>query len=103
MDIIKVSARSRSSSVAGAIAGIVRERHYAEVQSIGAGAGNQSIKAIAIARDYLQEDGITIACMPIFTNVDIEGLERTAVRFIVWVVDEASLPEALLAPLPDED
>ncbi len=97
MDIIKVSARSRSSSVAGAIAGIVRERHYAEVQAIGASAVNQSIKAIAIARGFLREDGIAIACMPIFKDVDIEGTERTAVRFIVWVVDEASLPEALSA------
>ena len=97
MDIIKVSARSRSSSVAGAIAGIMRERHYAEVQSIGASAVNQSIKAIAIAHGYLREDGIAVACIPVFTAVDIEGLERTAVRFIVWVVDEASLPDALLA------
>lgn len=97
MDIIRVSARSRSSSVAGAIAGNMRERHYAEVQSIGANAVNQSIKAIAIARGYLREDGIAIACMPVFTEVDIEGLGRTAVRLIVWVVDEASLPDALSA------
>ena len=58
--------------------------------------------APSFCHGYLREDGIAVACIPVFTNVDIEGLERTAVRFIVWVVDETSLPEALLAPLPDE-
>lgn len=83
MDIIKVSAESRTSAVAGAIAGVIREHHRAEVQAIGAGAVNQAVKAIAIARGYLQEDGLHVVCMPEFTAVDIEGKERTAIRFVV--------------------
>ena len=83
MDIIKVSARSRSTSVAGAIAGVMREHHYAEVQAIGASAVNQAVKAIAIARGYLALDGIQIVCIPEFVEVDIEGQERTAVKLIV--------------------
>jgi stage V sporulation protein S len=82
-DIIKVSAKSRSTAVAGAIAAVVREHRFAEVQAIGAGAVNQAVKALAIARGYLQEDGIDIICVPFFKEVDIEGQERTAVRFSV--------------------
>ncbi len=83
MSIIKVSAGSRTSSVAGAIAGMVREQHRAEVQAIGAGAVNQAVKATAIARGYLLEDGINVVCLPEFTTVDIEGKERTAVRLVI--------------------
>lgn len=83
MDVIKVAAGSRTSSVAGAIAGVVREHKRAEVQAIGAGAVNQAIKATAIARGYLQEDGIDVICIPEFTSVDIEGKERTAIRLVV--------------------
>ena len=83
MSIIKVSANSRTSAVAGAIAGMMREHNRAEVQAIGAGAVNQAVKAIAIARGYLQEEGLHIVCMPEFTSVTIEGKERTAIRLIV--------------------
>lgn len=83
MDIIKVSARSRSTSVAGAIAGVVREHKRAEVQAIGAGAVNQAVKAVAIARGYLALDGIDVICIPAFAEVDIDGQERTALKFIV--------------------
>jgi len=69
--------------VAGAIAGVVREHGRAEVQAIGAGAVNQAIKAIAIARGYLALDGIDVICIPAFVEVDIEGQERTAIKFIV--------------------
>lgn len=82
-DVIKVSAKSRSTAVAGAIAAVMREHRYAEVQAIGAGAVNQAVKALAIARGYLVEDQIDIICTPFFTEVDIEGQERTAVRFTV--------------------
>ena len=82
-DVIKVSAKSRSTAVAGAIAAVIREHRYAEVQAIGAGAVNQAVKALAIARGYLSGDQIDIVCVPYFTEVDIEGQERTAVRFIV--------------------
>jgi stage V sporulation protein S len=83
VDTIKVSAGSRTSAVAGAIAGVIREHHRAEVQAIGAGAVNQAVKAIAIARGYLHEDGLDIICIPEFTTVDIEGKERTALRLTV--------------------
>jgi stage V sporulation protein S len=82
-DIIRVSATSRSTAVAGAIAGVMREHHFAEVQAIGAGAVNQAVKALAIARGYLDGDGINIMCVPQFMEVDIDGQERTAVRFTV--------------------
>jgi stage V sporulation protein S len=83
VDIIKVSARSRSTAVAGAVAGVVREHNRAEVQAIGAGAVNQAVKAIAIARGYLREDGINVIVIPYFTEVMIDGQERTAVRLTV--------------------
>ncbi|MEJ5200199.1 MAG: stage V sporulation protein S [Anaerolineae bacterium] len=83
MEVIKVSAQSRSTAVAGAIAGVMRERKHAEVQAIGASAVNQAIKAVAIARDYLAQDGIQIVCVPEFVEVDIDGQERTAVKLII--------------------
>lgn len=83
MDMIKVSASSRSTAVAGAIAGIIRDAGHAEVQAIGASAVNQAIKAIAIAHGYLQLDGIDIVCVPSFTEVEIDGNERTAVRISI--------------------
>jgi stage V sporulation protein S len=82
-EVLKVSAKSRPSAVAGAIAGVVREARRAEVQAIGAGAINQAIKAIAIARDYLAEDGIDMVCIPEFIDVVIDNEERTAIRFII--------------------
>lgn len=83
MDTIKVSAKSRSTAVAGAIAGVIREHRRAEVQAIGAGAVNQAIKAIAIARSYLQQDQLDLAAVPTFAEVDINGEERTAVRLYI--------------------
>jgi len=83
MDMIKVSATSRTSAVAGAIAGVIREHKHAEVQAIGAGAVNQGLKALVLARGYLQGDGIDVVCMPEFVEVDIEGKERTAIKMVV--------------------
>ena len=83
-ELIRVSAQSRSTAVAGAIAGVMREHGYAEVQAIGASAVNQAIKAIAIARGYLEEDQIDLAVVPSFVEVDIDGNERTAVRLSVF-------------------
>ena len=79
-EVLKVSTRSRPSAVAGAIAGVIRENGTAEVQSIGAGATNQAIKAVAIARSYLNEEGIEIVCVPSFIDVAIDEEERTAIR-----------------------
>ena len=83
MDVIKVSAHSRSTAVAGAIAGVMRDHHHAEVQAIGASAVNQAVKAVAIARNYLALDGIDIICVPEFVEVDIEGQERTAIKLVI--------------------
>jgi len=83
MEMLKVSAKSRSTAVAGAIAGVVRESGRAEVQAIGAGAVNQALKAVAIARGYLAEDGIDIVCVPSFVEVVIAEQERTAIRIVV--------------------
>jgi stage V sporulation protein S len=83
-ELIKVSAQSRSTAVAGAIAGVMREQGYAEMQAIGASAVNQAVKAIAIARGYLQQDGMDLVTVPSFTEVDIEGNERTAVRIAIY-------------------
>lgn len=83
MDLIRVAAASRSTAVAGAIAGVVREVGRVDVQAIGAGAVNQAVKAVVIARTYLELDGIDIVCIPTFVEVMIEGLERTAVRLSV--------------------
>lgn len=82
-DVLKVSSRSRPSAVAGAIAGVVRESGRAEVQAIGAGATNQAVKAVAIARDYLQETGIEVVCVPAFIDVTIGDEDRTAIRLVV--------------------
>ncbi len=83
-ELIKVSAQSRSTAVAGAIAGIMREQGYAEMQAIGASAVNQAMKAIAIARGYLEQDDMDLAIVPSFTEVQIEGNERTAVRLAIF-------------------
>jgi stage V sporulation protein S len=82
-EVLKVSARSRPSAVAGAIAGVVRESGRAEVQAIGAGATNQAVKAVAIARDYLRETGIEAVCLPAFIDVTIDNEDRTAIRLVV--------------------
>jgi stage V sporulation protein S len=83
VDIIKVSGTSRTSAVAGAIAGVVREHKRAEVQAIGASAINQAVKALALARGYLSNDGLDIICMPEFVDVQIEDKVRTAIKFVV--------------------
>ena len=83
MNIIKVSAASRTSGVAGAIAGIVREHHRAEIQAIGAGAVNQAVKALIIATGYLRLDGIYVSCVPEFAEVTIEDQVRTAIKLVV--------------------
>ncbi len=83
MDIIKVKANSRTAAVAGAIAGVVREHKRAEVQAIGAGAVNQAIKALVLAKGYLAEDGISVVAIPEFVDVDIEGKVRTAIKLTV--------------------
>ena len=83
MEVLKVSARSVPNSVAGAIAGVIREKGAVEVQAVGSGAANQAIKAVAIARGYLAPSGIDLICIPAFVNVVIDDEERTAIKLIV--------------------
>ena len=83
MDVLKVSATSKPKSVAGALAAVLREQGSAEVQAVGAGAVNQAVKAIAIARGYVAPNGIDLVTVPAFAEIDIDGEERTAIRFIV--------------------
>ncbi len=82
-DVLKVSADSKPKAVAGALAAVLREKGSVEVQAIGAGAVNQAVKAIAITRGFVAPNGIDLIAIPAFTKVQIEGEERTAIRFLV--------------------
>ncbi|HLS89016.1 MAG TPA: stage V sporulation protein S [Sphingobacteriaceae bacterium] len=83
MEILKVSAKSSPNAVAGALAGVIREQGTAEIQAIGAGAINQAVKAVAIARGFVAPGGTDLVCIPAFTDVEIDGQQRTAIKFIV--------------------
>lgn len=83
MEVLKVSAHSSPKSVAGALAAVLREQGSAKVQAVGAGAVNQAIKAIAIARGFVAPNGVDLVTVPAFAEIMIEGDERTAIRFIV--------------------
>ena len=83
MDVLKVAAKSDPNSVAGALAGVFKEQGGAELQAIGAGAVNQAVKAVAIARGFVAPSGIDLVCIPAFKDVEIGGEERTAIKFIV--------------------
>ena len=83
MEVIKVSANSRTSAVAGASAGVIRENKHAEVQAIGAGAVNQAVKALVLATGYLKEDGIQVVCIPEFADVTIDEKVRTAIKLVI--------------------
>ncbi len=83
MDVLKVSSKSSPNSIAGALAGVIREKGSAEIQAIGAGALNQAVKAIAIARGFVAPSGIELICIPAFTDIVIDGEERTAIKLMV--------------------
>lgn len=83
MEVLKVSASSKPNLVAGALAAMIRESGAVEIQTIGAGALNQAVKAIAIARGFIAPSGIDIVCIPAFTDVEIDGEKRTAIKLIV--------------------
>jgi stage V sporulation protein S len=98
MNMIKVSANSRTSAVAGAIAGVVREHHRAEVQAIGAGAINQAMKALILATGYLKNDGIHVSCVPEFADVTIEDKVRTAIKLVVEPSADSDFSAVQLSP-----
>lgn len=83
MEVLKVSSKSNPNSVAGALAGVLRERGFAEVQAIGAAALNQAVKAVAIARGFVAPGGMDLVMIPAFADVEIDGEERTAIKLIV--------------------
>ncbi|MEG2348564.1 MAG: stage V sporulation protein S [Clostridia bacterium] len=83
MDILKISAKSSPNSIAGAIAGLVKENGRVEMQAIGAGAINQAVKAVAIARGFVAPTGIELVCMPAFTDVVIDNEDKTGIKFLV--------------------
>lgn len=83
MEVLKVSSKSNPNSVAGALAGVIREQGAVEIQTVGAGALNQAVKAIAIARGFVAPSGMDLSCVPAFTDILINGEERTAIRILV--------------------
>lgn len=83
MEVLKVSSKSSPNKVAGALANVLREKNNAELQAIGAGALNQGVKAVAIARGFVAPSGTDLICIPAFTDIEIDGEERTAIKLIV--------------------
>ena len=83
MEVLKVSSKSNPNSVAGALAGVLREKGSAEIQAIGAGALNQAVKAIAIARGFVAPSGMDLVCVPAFTDIEIDGEQKTAIKLII--------------------
>jgi stage V sporulation protein S len=81
--VLKVSAKSNPNAVAGALAAVLRERETAELQAVGAGAINQAVKAVAIARSYLRPSHVDLTCIPSFIDVEIDGNERTGISLAV--------------------
>jgi len=102
MEMIKVSANSRTSAVAGAIAGVIREHKRADVQAIGAGAVNQAVKALVLATGYLRNDGIEICCVPEFVDVEIDDKVRTAIKMVVELrIPASSTPTSTTSTAPE--
>ena len=83
MEVLKVSSKSNPNSVAGALAGVLREKGSAEIQAIGAGALNQAVKSIAIARGFAAPSGLDLICVPAFTDIEIDGEQKTAIKLII--------------------
>ena len=83
MEVLKVSTKSNPNSVAGGLGAIIKEKNIVEIQAVGAGAINQAVKAIAIARGFVAPSGRDIVCVPAFTDIEIDGEERTAIKLIV--------------------
>ena len=92
MNLIRVSSNSRTAAVAGAIAGVVREHHRAEMQAIGAGAVNQAMKALILATEYLKNDGISVRFVPEFADVTIEESVKTAIKFVIEPTADSKFP-----------
>ena len=101
MEQLKVSTKSNPNSVAGAMAGVLRQQGAVEVQVVGAGALNQAVKAVAIARGYVAAGGIDLVCVPTFADIEIDGERRTAIRLTIEdrlrrPIDEHAIPDGVL-------
>ena len=106
MEYLKVSSKSSPASVAGAIAGLVKDGQPVNMQCVGAGAVNQAIKAVAIARGFLIPTGVDISCAPTFSDIEIAGESRTAIRIAIYVhplVAPTAEPVAAAAPQAPSD
>jgi len=100
VEMLKVSGKSHPTAVAGAIAGVIRGQGVAEIQVVGAGALNQAVKAIAVARGFLAEAGLDLVCTPSFAIVDIDGESRTAMRLVLDDRDRRQVPEPAVSGVP---
>jgi stage V sporulation protein S len=98
---LKVSTKSSPNSVAGAMAGVLRQEGIVEVQVVGAGALNQAIKAVAIARGYVASGGLDLVCVPTFADIEIDGERRTAIRLIIED-RERRRPDGEVIVIPDD-
>ena len=83
MEELRVSSNSDPKAVAGALAAVLRDEKKVELQAVGAGAVNQTIKAIAISRGYVAPNGMDLIMIPAFAEIEIDGEERTAIKFFV--------------------
>jgi len=83
VEVLKVSSKSEPKSVAGAIAAILRNGEPVEINAIGAAAVNQVVKSIAVARGYVAPNGIDLVCIPAFAQLEVDGKEKTSIRFVV--------------------
>lgn len=83
VEVLKVSSQSKPKAVAGALAAVIREKKTVEIQAVGAGSVNQAVKAIAIARGYVASNGIDLIAIPAFSEINIDGEVRTAIRFVI--------------------
>jgi stage V sporulation protein S len=100
VEVLKVSSRSNPNAVAGAMAGVIRQAGTVEVQIVGAGALNQAIKALAIARGYVAEAGLDLVCVPTFADIEIDGERRTAIRLHIDDRQHRLADPELIASLP---
>lgn len=83
VEVLKVSSKSNPNACAGALAGVLRQDGAVEVQVVGAGALNQAIKAVAIARGFVASSGLDLVCVPTFADIEIDGESRTAIRLLL--------------------
>jgi stage V sporulation protein S len=102
VEVLKVSSKSNPNAVAGAMAGVIRQSGAVEVQVVGAGALNQAVKAVAIARGFVAPSGLDLWCVPTFADIVIDGEGRTAIRLLVECRErrEPVAPDDTVVPLP---